>query len=407
MTKNLITALVILGTIAPASFATDWPQLRGPDRNGISAETNLLNEWPASGPTPLWRTRVGVGFSSITIHDGKLFTAGYQNGNDVVFCLDAETGEEIWTFEYPAEIYNKQHEGGPASTPTTDGVYVYICSRDARFFCLDVETGEQVWMNDLKESSGAEIPIWAFSGSPYIEGDHVFIDVGPTVAFDRKTGEIAWTSKPYPAGYSSPIAVDMHGKRVLISFPGNGAALLDIATGEELGFFTWETAYSVNSCIPIIQDDLVYISSEYGQGAALFRVDEDFSTESLWEHKDFNNHFNASILLDGYLYGYHGHYGRADGSFRCVEFETGELQWVDESINRGSVLLADGKLFILSGNGEMVLANPSPEAFTPVSRFQALGGKCWTEPAIADGKIFVRNNNRGDLVCFSLTEIDS
>lgn len=404
--RDLVTVITafLMGMLVfqPVAQASDWPNRRGPEMNGKSPATNLLSEWPAEGPPVVWRARVGTGYSSPTIANGRLYVSGHQDGTDILHCLDAVSGESIWTFEYDSEIFDRQHEGGPASSPITDGERVYIISRDARFFCVDALSGEKLWGYDFQEEIGAETPVWAFSMTALREGELVIVDMGTAVAMNAESGDIVWKSNPYSPGYSTPIAFDMHGKRVVAVFNGDGLLLLDAGAGEELGFFPWATNFKVNSSVPIIHDDLIYISAEYGQGAALVRVAANFSLESVWEHKDFNNHFNAAVLLDGKLYGYHGHYGRADVVFRCVDILTGEIHWTEESLSRGSVIYADGKMISLTGSGELVLFEPSPEEFKPISRFQALGGKCWTEPSLANGIIYLRNNGRGDLVGFDL-----
>lgn len=391
------------GLVFAAPAQAEWANLRGPNMDGAIEGVGMTAPWPDSGLERVWAKRLGTGFASTTVVGDHLYTAGFSDDEDHVYCLNVKTGEQVWQFSYPETIFDRSHEGGPASTPASDGEHVYILSRTGKFICIDAQTGEEQWRHHVVDDWGSEVPRWGYSGSPLIVDDKVLVDAGLTVAMDKKTGEVIWKSKNYGSAYNTPMVETIHGQKVVITFNGTGLTLLDYADGAELAVYPWPTNYSVNSCTPILHDNHIFFSSSYGQGGAMVKVNDDFSLDAVWETKEFNNHFNASVLHDGYLYGYHGHYGRAENALRCVDFETGEVMWEEPSISRGSVLLIDGHVVALSGNGELVLIEPNPEEFTAVSRFQALGGKCWTESAVADGMIFVRNNEAGNLFAYRLT----
>ncbi|MBI1387802.1 MAG: PQQ-binding-like beta-propeller repeat protein [bacterium] len=385
----------------PQASSADWPTRRGLDQNGFSSETGLIAEFPQEGPNVLWRQRIGTGFSSITIADGKLFTMGYIKGNDVIFCFDPVTGDPQWTYEYPTDIFDKSHEGGPSTTPVYADGRVYALSRIGLFQCVDAGNGEKLWSHDMVKEFGAEIPQWGFSGSAFVDGGRVIIGAGVIAAFDAKTGDLVWKTDDYKSGYSTPKPMTIHGRRVLALFAGYGLVFVDLKTGAEISKFKWPTKFEVNACLPLLEGDRVFISSEYGMGSAMLQVNEDFSLKTLWETKDFSNHFNGSIWLDGYLYGYSGHYGRNDVDFRCVDAGSGDVIWKEPTVSRGSVLHADGRLIALTGEGELVLVHPTPEGFTEISRSHLLGGKCWTEPALSNKKLYMRNA-QGVLMCVDL-----
>lgn len=399
--KRIVSGVLLIFCIVQTGWVDDWPQYRGPHRNGYSDETGLKLTWGTDGPSELWRFPIGIGFSSFAVNDGKLYTMGYKENKDFVWCLDANTGEEIWNYSYLETRFDKSHEGGPGSTPSTDGEFVYTLSRMALLHCLDAKTGTLVWHKDLKRDFSTDIPTWGYTCSPLIEGDLLIVDAGHTVAFNKKNGDVVWKSRTnYKPGYSAPMTFELDGKRVVAVFNRYGLVVLSLEDGSELFKYPWPTNHGVNSCVPIIHGKQVYISSSYGQGSGLIDLSGSQATAK-WTSKQLENHFNASIFLNGYLYGFNGHYGRATVSFTCTEIDTGKIVWDEPSISRGSVIYADGKLIALTGQGELVVIDPSPDQYKELARAQILGGKCWSEPALSNKKLYARSA-QGLLVCLDL-----
>ena len=394
---GLLALLSLCPLSALGADYMDWTQYRGPNRDGVSSEAGWLCEWPPEGPRQLWKTSIGTGFASMAVVGGRVYAFGHdeQAGLDSVFCLDAETGQEIWKHAYPCEIRDKQHEGGPCGTPAVAGKKVLTISKMADFHCLDAETGKVVWYKDLKKELGAKVPSWSFSGSPLILNQLVIIDVGRIAAFDIVTGDLVWKTKDYGAAYSSPVAFDLGNRKGLAVFPEIGLVVLDAKDGKEIARHAWETSFGVNAATPIVLGNKIFLSSGYNRGCTLLELGSGRSPNVLWENTNMRNHFNTSVYHEGHFYGFD------DNKLACLDETTGGVKWTRDGMGKGSLTLADGKLIILSDKGELVIANAAPSAYEELSRAQILGGKCWTVPVLSGHRVYARNA-RGDLVCIDL-----
>ena len=368
----------------------DWLTWMGPARNGVSAES----EWSSEGSKePLWQGEVGLGYSSFVVSKDRLYTLGYDKdgGMDVVFCLDANTGEEVWAHAYPAKLLDKFHGGGTLATPALDGDRVYTNEREGKLFCLDAASGEVLWSKDQVAEFGVTPPQWGFSASPYVHGDLVVINVGTVIAYDKKTGEVRWKSKDYGDAYSTPAPWTLAGKECLAVFAGKGLAVLALADGAEKALAPWKTQYDVNAMTPIVLGERVFISSGYEHGAQMLALEGD-SFRVLWESKVMRNQMTGAIAWKDHLYGFD------DSVLKCIDLEGKEL-WRERGLGKGALMIADGRLIILSEEGELVIAAAKPEAFEELSRAKVLDGAvCWTTPVLANGRIYCRNH-AGNLVC--------
>ena len=381
-----------LALVSLSAYANDWPNYRGPDHNGISKETGWLTQWPADGPKKLWKAKVGIGFASFAVSNGKVYTVGNANDSDTLFCFDANTGAEVWKQSHPAKLDAKYYEGGPSATPTVESGKVYTFSKRGVVRCFDAAKGMVIWTKDLAEELKAAMPTWGFAGSVLIEGDLALLNVGSRgAALDKKTGKIVWSSDPDEAGYSTPVPFDSGGKSAITMAIKQDVVALSVADGKELWRFPWKTQYDVNPTDPILSGNKVFISSGYNHGAGLFDVGSS-PPKKVWENKNMRNHMNSCVLWKGHVY------GLDENQLRCLVFDTGEVKWTDKVTGKGSLMLADGKLIVLSERGELLVADASPDGFKPIARAQVLGGKCWTTPVLANGKIYCRNA-AGDVVC--------
>ena len=370
--------------------AGDWPQWRGPERNGISQETGWLAQWPAEGPKKLWEGSVGVGYSSVSVSQGRLFTMGNVQDMDAISCFDAETGKPLWKHEYACEAKDPNGYHGTRCTPTVDGNRVYTLSRHGHFFCLDTASGKVIWSKDFKKDFEGETPKWGFAGSPWIEKGWVVTEVSSpkgasVVAFDKQNGEVVWKNGNDKAGYSSIIAFEMGGERCLAQFSADHIIARRMKDGSEVWRFPWKTSYGVNAATPIIAGDEMFLSTGYNYGCALLKMTPTGATE-VWRNKNMRNHVNSCVLVDGYLYGYD------DSELKCLDWKTGEVKWSTNDYGKGALMAAAGKLILYGQNGKLGLAEISPDAFKPSCSFQALGGKnTWASPVLANGRIYVRN----------------
>ena len=391
----LITTLAAVAT-ASSIPAKDWPQWRGPDHNGISTETGWLDQWPATGATISWKAQVGLGFSSFVVAEGRAFTVGHADENDTVFCFDANTGRVVWKHAYPSELGNKYFDGGTTGTPTFEGGRVYWLSRWGDTFCFNAADGKVIWNKNVKTETKARVPGWGFTGAPLVQGDQLMLNVGDAgLALDKKSGAILWQSAPKAAGYSTPLPVKIGDDALAVFASAQSYVAVKLKDGKEAWRIKWLTEYDVNAADPIIEGDRVFISTGYGKGSGLFKLGG-ATPEELWKSKALRTQMNGAVLYQGHLYGMDGDSGDK-GPLKCLDFATGTEKWKQAGFGTGGVIIVDGKLIALSAKGELIVAPATPYEFKPIARAQVLGGKCWTAPVLADGRIYCRNS-KGDVV---------
>lgn len=389
--------LACLATLAPTQGA-DWPQWRGPNRNGISAEAVSV-AWPAAGPEIVWRTLVSTGFSSIAISGGRLYTMGNSNNTDIVWCLDAKSGKPLWRHDYPARLDPQYYEGGPGATPTVYSNHVYTISKWGSVFCLESTNGAVVWRKDLWES-GIRSNRWGFAGSPLVYVDLLILNAGPAgTALDLKTGQITWSSGTNVAGYASPTVFKQGGKDVVLIFAQDFLVAVEPRTGKELWRRPFKTSYDTNNTDPLPVGEDILISS-FSRGAELLRPKTDAEPEVLYATKELKNHLSPGIPVGEYLYAFHGE-AKFKTDFRCLHLPTGAVKWSQPEPAFGSMIRASNALLILTDKGDLIAGIPSPEAFKELARAHVLQGLCWTPPALADGFVYARSAT-GTLVCVDL-----
>jgi outer membrane protein assembly factor BamB len=394
-----LSSLAVLAGSLLTVTALDWPQWRGPNRDGISQESGWLTAWPAAGPKKVWSGKVGVGYSTVSVSNGRLYTMGNNADVDAVYCLDANTGAEIWkhTYACPAKDPNGYH--GTRCTPTVDGKLVYTVSRAGHLFCLDAGSGKVVWSKEFAKDFGAQAPKWGFSGSPLVEGDRLIVEPGgpqaAVVALDKTTGKLLWQTPGDPAGYSSPMPYTADGQRCVAILNAKGVVGYRINDGKELWRHPWVTSYDVNAATPIIDGDKVFLSSGYNKGCLLLQ----FSSQPpkvLWQNKNMRNHVNSCILWQGYLYGID------DSELKCLDLKTGDVKWSESSPSKGSLTCAGGKFLVYSQTGRIAAAELSPAGYKELSGVQILQGRdTWAAPVLANGKLYCRSLE--DLVCLDVT----
>ena len=388
-------------TSIPIPKVGEWPMWRGAKADLISREVGWEFAWPEAGPPKLWTANVGIGFSSFSVADGRLYTMGHKDGNEIVHCLDAETGKSLWTHSYPCLLVDNLHEGGPSATPTIDGNRVYTVSKEGHLFCLTADRGEVVWLVELQKLLGVPMPDWGFSSSPLVLGDMLVLEAGRTVALNKQSGELIWQTQKYRPGYGSPTAFEHDGELLIATLNNDALIIVRANTGELVDSTPWESSFATVANTPIVTGNRIYISSGYNQGCALYEL-KDRKLKQLYKNKAMRNQMNNSVLAEGFLYGFDGnsHVPRTV-ALVCMEHATGEVRWRELGLGCGSLMLADGKLIILSDQGELVTAETTPEAFRPISRAKVLEGRCWTVPVLAGGRIYCRNA-AGDVVALDV-----
>lgn len=372
-----------------AAMAAAWPDYRGAARDGASTE-KILTTWPGGKLTELWRKPVGGGWASFVIAGKLLYTIEQRRQQEVVAAYDAATGREVWTHKYAADFQESMGGPGPRATPTWHDGKLYSLGATGELFVLDALSGKVLWHKNILEDNGAENITWAMSASPLIVDNTVVVQPGGSgnrsvVAYNKDTGARVWSALGDRASYASPMLTTLAGKRQIVTITALRAVGLDATSGKLLWEYPWTTEYDINSAQPIvIGPNQVVISSGYGHGAAMLEI-SGTGAKKVWENKKLKNKFNSSVFYKGYIYGFD------EAIFTCVNAATGEAAWKAGRYGYGQVLLADGHLVVTTEQGEVVLLKADPAGHQELARFQALDGRTWNVPAIADGRLFVRN----------------
>ncbi|MDA1141836.1 MAG: PQQ-binding-like beta-propeller repeat protein [Planctomycetota bacterium] len=390
-------------------FAGDWPDWRGPNRDGVSTETGWLAPWPPQGPPILWRQSLGNGYTTVTIVGDKLFTMGNQriNGSetDLVYCLNPETGEEIWKYSYPCR---RGHFEGTRMVPIPDGDRVYTLSREGNLFCLNVDDGSVKWSKDLHREYGLNSHRHGMSCHPLVVDEKLILEIGGSdasvIAINKTTGQEIWRSGKDKLGYSSPILYREKGERRMAIFTGSALLGMNPDNGDIFWRTPWEPEFQVSVATPIFKDNRVFVSSGYGPGCAVYEFN-DRSVKTVWRSEVIINHYNACVRVGDYLYGFDGGYtSRARTQFlKCIEFDTGKEIWQQSGMGKGALMVADGKLIILSETGKLIIAKASPAGYEELQSVQLLQRKCWTMPVLSNGRIYCRDE-AGNMVCVGVNE---
>jgi outer membrane protein assembly factor BamB len=378
----------------------EWPQWRGPDLNGISLETRWSADWPDEGPRQLWRAEVGIGFSSVAVSQGRLFTLGNSEDQDTIYCLDAQTGQPLWTYAYPSPLAPKFYEGGPGATPTVDGNVVYTLSKQGDLFCFEAGTGRVIWKTNLPETTEATIPTWGFSSSPLPWKNLLILNVGSAgTAVEKRSGKVVWTSGNESAGYATPVPFTHEQETYALIFGFRWLSSVRLKDGREMWRVPWKTRHDTNCADPLIYENSFFVSSHSKDGALMTLGVE--PPEVIWEEREIFSHLSPGVISGGHLYIFSGQADRPGGLFKCLDLRSGETRWRRDDLGIGSLKMAGDKLIILSEKGELIVARANPEEYEQLARAQVLGGRCWTVPVLSEGLLYARNA-AGELVCLDL-----
>ncbi len=391
------------GQAAPAGATTDpaaahatrnyWTNFRGPNRDGRYDEMAVLTQWPAGGLKPIWKQPIGIGFASFVIADDRAYTIEQRRGQEMVTAYDVATGRQIWTQGWNAQ-YSDSTGDGPRATPTWDNGRIYALGATGELRCLDAKTGAIAWGRNILSENGASNLPWAMAASPLIVDDKVIVlPGGPAgksiVAYNKSTGAPVWKSQNDPQAYVSPMLLTLAGRRQIVVVSSSRILGLVPEDGSLLWSHSWNTDMGINVSQPIqVDKNRFFISAGYGKGAALVEVSgsgNSYTAKTIWENINMKNKFNSSVLHEGHVY------GLDEGILTCLDVSSGTRKWKGGRYGYGQVILASGHLIITSESGELALVKASPDQYTEVARFPALEGKTWNYPAIANGRLLVRN----------------
>lgn len=423
-TANGVHALHVITLVAatlsfPLSGVADWPQYRGPEGDGKSSESISDRPWSGGAPETLWKIETPLGFSSFSVAGGRATTLISRDGREVCLTVDADTGEELWSATLGESDYG--HGGGnagasdnrggdgPRSTPAIDGRHVYVYDSHLVLSCFDAADGDLVWRRDVIEEFDGENIKWLNATSPVIDGETIYVGGGGPgksfLAFRRDTGDLVWGRGDETITHASPRVTTIDGRTQVVYFVRSGLVGVDADSGDEI----WRTPFpfSVSTAAsPVTSGNLVYCSAGYGVGAGLFRLGtgragEVGEPDEVWfKPNELMNHWSTPIIHDGHLYGIFEFkkYGRAP--LQCVNLKSGEIVWREQGFGPGNCALAGDKLVVLSDAGELAIVEATPDRYRELARADLLEGKCWSTPAVSDGRVYIRSTEEGG--CFRL-----
>jgi outer membrane protein assembly factor BamB len=383
----------------------DWPGFRGPAANGEVRGVRIATDWKSNPPRIVWRQRIGPAWSSMAVVGGRLFTQEQRGEAEAVICLDAATGREIWAHEDATRFWEAVSGAGPRATPAFADGRLYTLGAKGRLNCLDAATGRCVWSHNIADDSGAEVPLWAFSGSPLATRGMVVAFAGgqgekQLLAYEAATGAPAWSVPAGQLSYSSPQLVSIDGMPQILILDDRGL----VSVSPESGALLWEYSAPIPGAPRSVEASAVgpsqiLIATEAGIGMVLLDVqrdDEKWSVSASETSNNFKPAFSDFVVHNGFVYGFDS------AIFACADYRTGKRQWKQGRYGHGQVLLlADQELLLIQAeSGEVVLLAANPERLEERGRFQAIDGKTWNHPAIVRGRLFVRNAE--EIACYDL-----
>jgi len=392
----VLTAACVLTLPAVVSNRAmdDWPQWRGPNRDGKSAEKGLLKNWPAGGPPLAWQaTGAGEGYSSFAVSNGRLYTLGAKSGTEYLIAYDAASGKRLWEAAN-GRRFDNDRGSGPRATPTVDGDKVYAFGASGDLSAIDAASGKPLWkVNVLSKFGGSNIQ-WGLSESPLVLTDRILVNAGgPIVALKKTDGSQIWKSDgSEPAGYSSAVLIDVGGIQQAVFFTHSRVVGVDVNTGKRLWNYQPVANNVANIATPIVRENRVFVSSDYGTGAALLELTPSgggVRSKEVYFTRDMRNHHASSVLVGDHLYGF------SSAILTAMSFGTGQVAWRDRSVGKGSLVFADDRLYLYSEGGTVGLAEANPAGYREHGRFQIRSGNLptWSHPVVSGGKLFLRDQD--------------
>ncbi len=404
----LTVAIAFTAASVPEAFAQQWSFYRGPGGNGTATTDAKLE----GNLKVHWKVPAKAGFSSFAISAGKAITLVADGGNEYCIAMDAQSGKEIWTARLGKNKYDRgggagamgnKGGDGPRSTPTISADHVYIYDAQLKLYCLELETGNEVWNQDILNAHKGRNIRWQNAISPVVDQQHVYVAGGGAgksmLAFEKSTGKLAWKTGDEKITHATPVLTKINDQKQIIFFMQSGLIALNPETGENL----WRTEFPYNvstAASPVIFGNYVYGSAGYNVGAKLFQINDKIA-KMVWEKPNrLVNHWSTPVYHDGFLYGMFSFkkYGR--GPLQCVDPMTGEIKWSESGFGPGNCIVVNDKIVALADDGQLVIAQASPERYNELSRNRVLDGKCWSMPAMDNGKIYLRSTTHGTCVSF-------
>ena len=411
--------------------ADDWPQWRGPNRDGVWHETGIVEKFKDKQLKLDWRVEIGPGYSGPTIADGRVFVTDRlvePKSVERVHCFAWKTGTELWTHVYDCRYSGVGYEAGPRASVTIDNGRAYALGAMGNLHCLDAAKGTVIWKKDLLKEYDIQMPIWGIAAAPLVDGQLLIVQVGGEkaciVAFDKATGDEKWKALDDRASYSAPIIIEQAGRRVLVCWTGDSVSGLDPSNGEVLWRHPFKPSRMVlNVATPVVHDDRLFVTAFY-DGSLMLRLDpKKMAVEKIWSKVGRDEQATKalqSIIGTPYFDGPNVYGVDSYGQLRCLDAATGDRVWESQAAVPKArwatiQMVRNGKrMFMFNERGQLIIATLSPDGYHEISRTQVIepttgqlpqrGGVCWSHPGFAYKHIFARNDR--ELVCGSLAAGD-
>lgn len=395
-------------TITQNDNNENWIQYRGPNRDGVATSKVKIKSWKGEQPHEVWKKQIGEGFSGMSISGDILLTSWGEDSIVYLVACDKLTGKENWRFNM-GNMFYEELGNGPRSTPTIEGDLAYMLNSNGGLYCVNIKTGKQVWMVSLTETFKVKRPFRGFSTSPHIVGETLMMHVGgknsAIVGFNKKTGGVIWQTGDGIAGHSSQFtAVINHVEQNVFTLTkmaeinGERQMVNEAVSVSNDGKILW-TGPSLAQIIAMpvfVPPNKVFISSSVEEGCLLIEVFEDGTADTVWHNREMRNHFNSSIYYKGHIYGFD------NATLECLVAETSERKWKKRGFGKGSLIIVNEKILVLSDKGKFGMIEATPKGYKELARAQVLKGKSWTMPTYSNGKVYLRNQK--EMACYDLTK---
>jgi outer membrane protein assembly factor BamB len=405
--------LLAAAAITPTTNAGDWPQLLGPNRNGVAQGEQLLDSWPDGGPTRLWTKPLGTGYAGVAIQGDRVVSFHRVGGSERVEAFTVG-GELAWKQDFSANYRGGANpDDGPRCTPVIDGDQVLAFGAAADLYCVSLADGATRWIRNLSEDYSLPQSYFGVGSSPIVIGDRVLINLGARgaglIALDRKTGETVWKQTDENASYSSPIAIQLNNNTNVLFITRYNAVCVQPKDGKEVFRFKFgKRGPTVNAATPLFHDGVLFLTASYGIGAQAHQIKEGAVAQVWADDRTLSSQYATAVLSDGYLFGCHGREDIGVAAFRCVDARTGEVKWSQDDFGVAHVIQAGPRLLIQTTDGRLELAKVNTTRFERIAHSQVAEGSTRAVPALADGRLFIRQNNgkQGALICLQVGKIN-
>ena len=401
-----VATLVVLASLVlfslPVCYAGDWPQILGPTRTGKAAEDErLADSWPAGDPQVAWERNIGEGFAGVAVVNNKVVLFHREDGYETIEALAADTGKSLWDTSYSTKFSGGySSDAGPRCVPVIDGDRVITFGAKGRLSCYQLSDGTEIWHRDTHEDFAAPDGYFGVGSSPIVVGHRVLVNVGGKesgiVAFDRVSGKTLWKQMDQQASYSSPVTAKLHGIDLAIFITRLKVTGINPRSGTS--FFVDDFGArgpTVNAANPVVVGNHIFLTASYGIGAKLLRVGTDGSAKLVWEKQNLlSSQYITPILHDGALYGVDGRQDGPPGRLRALDPLSGKVHWTEENFGMASLIIADGKLVILTTAGGLVLSRATTDKYTELARASLFDGSVRALPALSNGMLYARDTRK-------------